>query len=304
MPFSKAGEQRESLIGLSYGFAAYFAWGLLPLYWKTLEQVPAFEILCHRIVWSTVFLLLLLRTGGRWGKFRKAIRDPRTILILTASTLAIGANWFVYIWAVNSGHVLETSLGYFINPILSVILAVAFLKERLRPLQTCSVALATVGVLYLNSGYGQFPWIAMALACSFGIYGLLRKIAPVGALTGLAVETFILTGPCLLYLLHLESSGNGVIFTGDVAVLWVLLAGPVTCIPLLWFTAGARRLKLSTIGLIQYLAPSMQFLLAVFYFGEPFTSDHLVSFCLIWAALILFSGEALWVENARRRERR
>ncbi len=301
---SRPSEQQEQLKGLAWATTAFAAWGLLPIFWKLLDQVPAFEILNHRILWSAVWVGLLVTVRSRWGEVGQALRSRRTLAMISASTLILACNWLLFIWAVNSGYVLEVSLGYFINPIFSVLLGILFLRERLRRPQYLAVGLAAAGVLFLTLYYGQFPWIGIGLAFTFGIYGLVRKTAPVDALLGLALETLALALPSIAYLTWLESA-QASSWSGDPVTLMLLAAaGPATSLPLLWFALGARRLRLTTMGLLQYIGPSIQFVLAVFVFRERFTSAHLIAFSLVWTALAIFSLEALWTERLTRRRMR
>lgn len=281
---------------------AFLIWGLSPVYWKALGAVPAFEILTHRIVWSFLFLLPLLAGGERRRAFGRALREGRTLRVLLFSTLVVGGNWFLYIWAIQAEHVLQTSLGYYITPLVNVLLGVVFLKERLRRPQVLALGLAALGVVYLTLGYGQFPWISLVLAVSFGVYGLVRKVAPVGPVVGLAVETLLLSLPAAAYLVHLDRAGLGA-FGRLGATPSLLLVGSalVTAFPLLLFTQGARLLHLSTIGFLQYIAPSCTFLLAVFVFREPVAPAQLVTFGLIWTALAIYSWDSLVFLRRHRR---
>lgn len=284
---NNATEKRK---GVAYGLSAFLSWGLIPLYFKIVADVPALEVLAHRILWSLVFLLIIIVWRGRWSPFLKLFKDWKTLAILSGTTVFIAANWLVFIWAVFHDRLWEASLGYFINPLVSVTMGVIFLRERLRKGQVFAVVLAGVGVTYLAVGNGSLPWVAIVLALSFGSYGLLRKIAKPDAIMGLTVETVILAPLAVGWLVW--NAGNDTlafIFAGWEKSLWLLAAGPLTALPLLWFTEGARRLRLATLGFLQYLAPSMQFLLAVLVFGEPFGKVKAISFGLIWAALLLYS---------------
>lgn len=281
--------------GALYGAGAYIIWGLLPLYWRALHGVPALEILAHRIVWALVIALALvgLRRGG-WAWLRAALASPRTLATFSLSAVLLTINWGVYIWAVNAGHVVETSLGYFINPLLNVLLGVLFLRERLRLGQGIAVAVALCGVLYLTLQLGAPPWIALCLAGSFGLYGLLRKTAALGSLEGMTIETLLLAAPALVYLIWLELGGSGVFLRGGAATSLLLVgAGAATATPLLLFAAGARRLTLTTMGILQYIAPTLQFTLGVTLFGEPLTAQRLIGFGLVWAALAIYSIEGV-----------
>ncbi len=278
--------------GVLYAAGAFLMWGILPIYLKSIKAAPPMQILGHRIVWSVLFLLIVITWRKEWGIFRQIIRSRRTMLVLFSAACLLAVNWLTYIWAVNSGHVVESSLGYFINPLVSVLMGVIILHERLRPLQWIPVGLATLGVAYLTWRFGSLPWIALVLAFTFGLYGLIKKTAPVEALYGLVVETALLFLPALGYLLFVESQGTGTFGHGDTTLSILLsLAGLVTAIPLLMFASGARLIPLSTLGIVQFIAPTGQFLLGVLLYHEPFTSDNLVGFSLIWMALILFTVE-------------
>lgn len=286
--------------GYLYAVGAYLAWGFLPIYWKALQGVPALEILSHRIVWSLVFLLLLLVYRRRVGRLRAVAQNRRVLLVLLLSACILALNWGTYIWAVNANRVVETSLGYFINPLVSVLLGVLFLRERLRAGQWAAVAVAALGVLYLALLYGRLPWVALVLALSFGFYGLIRKTAPVAALTGLTWETAWLFLPALAIILYWRGQGTGA-FTGAGWQTSVLLMGSglATAVPLLWFGLAARRITLVNIGILQYLAPTCQFLLGVFLYHEPFNYSQLVGFFLIWLALFLYTLDSL-IHNRKR----
>ena len=280
--------------GILYAAGAYILWGLLPLYWKALHDVPSSQIVAHRLVWSLVFVGLLLTARRNWGWLGKAIGQPRVLLIFALSGTLLTVNWLVYIWGVNAGFIVETSLGYFINPLVNVLLGYVFLKERLRPVQWAALAVALAGVLYLTFSYGAFPWIALTLAFSFGLYGLIRKTATLNSAEGLFVETAVLFLPALGFLLFHELRGTGAL--GHVDTLTTLLligAGAVTSIPLILFAAGARRVTLTTLGLLQYIAPTMQFLIGVLIYGEAFGIGRVIGFGLIWLALLLYTAESL-----------
>ncbi len=284
--------------GMVYAAGAYICWGLLPFFWKALQGVPALEILAHRMVWSLLVVLLLLSYQGRWEWLQVVLVGPRILLTFLTTALLLTTNWFVYIWAVNAGYVVEASLGYFINPLVSVLLGVLFLKERLRFWQAVAVIIALAGVVYLTFSYGALPWIALTLAVSFGLYGLMRKTARLPSLEGLTLETLLLFLPALGYLLVLEWSGQGA-FGHTTATTNVLLAasGLATAVPLLLFAAGARLIPLSLLGVLQYIAPTLQFLIGVSVYHEPLTWTRLVGFCLIWLALGVYSIEGLLQRN-------
>lgn len=287
--------------GILYGIAAYSIWGFLPLYWKALQDVPAGEILANRIVWSFVFVVLLLTLQRNWGWLKPALRQRRVILTFVATGILLTVNWFVYIWAVNAGYVIETSLGYFINPLVNVMLGYIFLQERLRKGQMAALALAVAGVLYLTFSYGSFPWIALTLAFSFAFYGLLRKTASLPAAEGLSLETAVIFLPAAAVMAYSYRSGSGSFAAGDPRTTLLLVGvGVVTAVPLLLFSAAARRITLTNIGLLQYIAPTIQFLLGIYVFGEPFSNEQLVGFSLIWLALIVYSFESIWVSRAKR----
>jgi chloramphenicol-sensitive protein RarD len=284
--------------GVLLAIGAYGIWALFPIYWKALIEVPAIQIIGHRIVWSFLFLSILLLVRKEWGQFRQEAFSTNTVLLFTLSGCLLAVNWLTYIWGVNAGLVIETSLGYFINPLVSVLLGTVFLREKLRPLQWLPVGLAALGVLYLTVQYGSVPWIALVLAFTFGTYGLLRKTAPLGSLYGLTLETLILTVPAALFLLFAEAQGVGVIGRVSPGVMILLvLTGVITALPLLMFSSAARQIHLSTLGILQYIAPTGQFLLGVLVYREPFTPAHLVGFGLIWTALILYTLEGLLVRR-------
>ena len=244
----------------------------------------------HRALWSFFFLLIVLISQGHFNDFMAAVKSRRTLMILLPTTMLLGFNWFIYIWAVNNEHILQASLGYFINPLVNVLLGMIFLKERLRPLQKVSLGLAVVGVLYLTIHYGEFPWIALSLAFAFGFYGLVRKVAPVSSLVGLSVEMLLFFVPALAYIVFLDSKGIGALFHISTKIdIFLIGTAFLTAIPLLIFTLGTRRLNLSTVGFLQYIAPSCMFLLGVFLYDEPLSSAHMLTFVLIWTALCLYS---------------
>ena len=285
--------QQESLPGVTYASAAFLIWGLGPIYWKVLNTIPAFETIMHRVIWSFLFLLIILVYQRHWNEFIAAIKNRRTFLILFPTAILIGLNWFIYIWAVNNEHILQASLGYFINPLVNVLLGMVFLKERLRPLQTVSLVLTGIGVLYLTFHYGEFPWIALSLAFAFGLYGLIRKVAPVSSLVGLSMEMLFLSVPALAYIVFIGRKGTGALFHISIKIdLFLMGTAFLTAFPLLLFTLGARRLNLSTVGFLQYIAPSCMFLLGVFLYNEPLSSAQILTFILIWTALLIYSTDS------------
>ena len=277
--------------GTLSAFIAYAMWGVFPLYFKLLHAVPAFQTMTHRVVWSFVFLILIVILRGEIKPFLKSI-TPRVCIIYLVSGVLIALNWLTYVWAVAQGYVLESSLGYFINPLVSVVLGVVFLHEKLRPAQWIPVGLAAIGVLYLTISFGKLPWISLALALTFGFYGLVKKLSPLNSLHGLALETGTIFIPALLYLSVMEFTGAGVFGHGSGLIsILLVLTGIVTAIPLILFAIGAQTVPLNTLGLLQYINPTMQFISGVFLFGEPFSHTQLIGFVIIWAALIFFTAE-------------
>jgi chloramphenicol-sensitive protein RarD len=284
----------ETVLGVLYATSAFLIWGLSPFYWKALGTVPALEIILHRIVWSFVFLVPLVILQRRWKEFLDAMTNRRILFILSSTGILVGCNWLLYIWAVNNDHLLQASLGYYINPLVNVVLGVIFLRERLRPPQILAVLLATAGVLYLTIYHGVFPWIAITLALTFGFYGLIRKVVPVSSIVGLTVETMLLSFPALIYLIYLDTKRMGSIFRVSPGMDLLLMgASLVTAVPLLFFTLGTRRILLSTVGLLQYIAPSGMFLLAVFVFNEPFSMAQVWTFVFIWTALVIYTADSI-----------
>lgn len=289
--------------GLLLGLGAYLLWGVLPLYFKAVAHVGPIEIVAHRIVWSLFFLGALATLWKRWPAIRAALATPRVLLTLALTATLIGVNWLVYIYAVVSGHVLEGSLGYYLNPLVNVLLGVVLLKEPLSRLQKAAVFLAAAGVAVLAAGAGEAIWISLTLAASFALYGFLRKVAPVDSLEGLSIETALLMPLAMAWLIYLQHSGEGAFLEDSLTDVLLVLGGAVTAIPLLLFTAAARRLPYSTLGFLQYVAPSLQFLLAVLAFGEPLTTAHIICFGAIWTALAIFVAEGLRAGRAAARAR-
>ena len=282
--------------GFVSSVGAFVIWGLLPLYWKMLENVPAIEILIHRVIWSCVFLFIVILFQRRFGEFLTAFKD-KGLKFSVLSGFIIGGNWLLYIWAVNAGFVIETSFGYYINPLISVLIGSLFFKERLSPNQYIALGLALIGVMILALGYGRFPWIAIILSLSFAAYGALRKLSGFGPLMGLQVETVFLIFPSMVYFLFLTSNGAGSIVGMNFYYKSLLVgAGVVTAIPLLLFAQGLRNLNLSTVGILQYIGPTINFLLGVFIFHEDFTVYHFLSFLFIWVAVVVFSVSSIMFE--------
>ncbi|PYM01066.1 MAG: EamA family transporter RarD [Verrucomicrobia bacterium] len=274
--------------------ASFATWGLVPIYWKLLSRVPALEILAHRFVWTIVFLGLLLSWQERWREVIGNLRRRRSALFCLGSGIVVGLNWLLFIWAVNIGHVLETSLGYFMTPIVNVLLGAFILRERLSAWQTASILIALVAVSILAFGYGHFPWIALGLCSSFGLYGLLRKQSGTAAIPGLFLETLFLLPLALVYLVLLANRGTLTFGPSHLSLSAILTtSGIVTAVPLIWFGYAARHLRLVTIGFLQYLSPSISFVLGLFVYHETFTRQHFITFLLIWFALVLVSAEAV-----------
>lgn len=281
--------------GFAATVGAFLIWGMFPLYWRELAMVPPLQITSHRILWCTVFVVGFLVWKQGLGWLRATLSRPRAAPLLLASSVLISVNWVLYIWAVNAGHVVESALGYFINPLVNVLLGVAVLGERLNARQWCAVALATLGVAWLTWQVGRLPWIALTLAFSFGTYGLIRKIVSVESVPGLGVESLIMLVPAVGYLVFCEAQGSGSFgHVGRYEDLLLVLAGAITALPLIWFAYGARRIPLSLVGIIQYIGPTLQLLTGVFLFGEAFTQVQLVGFGCIWGALALYALDGLW----------
>jgi chloramphenicol-sensitive protein RarD len=280
--------------GILYAAACYSAWGFLPLYFKSLQEVAPLEILMHRMAWALLLLLGILTWRKQWSWLPKVLRQPKLILGFVLSASLLSVNWFLYIWAINNGMVIDASLGYFMTPLVSVLLGFALLHERLRPYQWLSVAIAASGVVWLAWQTGHPPWIGISLALTFGIYGLLRKTAALGPLEGLSLETLLLFPFAFGYLIWLSFQGQSAFIESGTSTRWLLVAaGPITAIPLLLFAAAARRIPLATLGLMQYIAPSLQLILGVYIFNESFSGDRLAGFVTIWIALALYSLEGL-----------
>jgi chloramphenicol-sensitive protein RarD len=280
--------------GFAYGLGAYGIWGLIPAYFKAVAWAPPLELLAHRVVWALGLLLAVgLRQDGL-AQLRAGLRSRRTLALLFGTSTLIAVNWLIYIWAVFNRHIVEASLGYFITPLVNVLLGVLVLKERLERPVVLALLLAAGGVLWLTLLVGRPPWVSLALAASFGSYGLLRKLVPIGAVAGLTVETGLLCAPALAYLFWAHERGALAFLSGSLGRdLLLVLAGPITAIPLLMFAGAVRRLPLTSLGFLQYLSPSLQFLLATLVYGEPFTAVQAVAFCLIWAALVVFAIHTL-----------
>ncbi|WP_336764614.1 EamA family transporter RarD [Paenibacillus sp. USHLN196] len=280
--------------GLINAIIAYIMWGVLPLYWKLFENVPAGEILSHRVVWSFVFMGILVAVQHRWGDMKRIVADRSLILSLTASGLLIAINWLIFIWAVNNGHVVETSLGYYLNPLLNVLLAVVFLHEKPNRGQWLAIAIAGVAVLIIAIDYGRFPWVAISLAVSFGLYGLAKKKIKQDASVGLFSETAVVLPIALGYWIYLAIVGKATAWTLPASMFFeLLLSGVVTALPLLFFARAAARMSLSTLGFVQYIGPTIMLILSVFVFKETVSPVLLVGFALIWTALIVYATASM-----------
>ena len=285
--------EREQAIGVIYALAAFFSWGFLPIYWKLLGFITPLEILSHRMLWSFFFALLLLFLQKRLGEINVVLKDRKTLFLSIICALIIGGNWFVYIWSVSEARIVEASLGYYINPIFGILLSVVFLKEWLDRLQIVAVILAAIGVTYAVFNFGSFPWVALVLAFSFGFYSLLRKIVIIKPLVGMVIETAILSPFALLILRN-----NSTIPLLQFELSWwqislIVGTGIATLLPLFWFTHAAQKLRLGTISFLQYIAPTIQLLIATLLYDEPFTTAHLVTFSFIWSALILYTLQSI-----------
>jgi len=286
-------------LGILYATGAFLCWGLFPLYFHAIGEVPPIEILAHRMLWSLLFLVIVLTARSQWRWLPDVIRKPKVVASFIASAVLLSANWFMYIWAVNNGHVIDASLGYFINPLVNVLLGQIVLKEKLRRGQWLAVAIAASGVAWLTIQAGQLPWIALILGITFGGYGLLRKTAALAALEGLSFETMILFPVALVYVVWLTLHGqNAFLNTPSNTTRWLLVAaGPITAIPLILFAAGARRISMAVLGMLQYLSPSMQMLLGLWVFHEAFSPERMAGFIVVWSALIVYMGEGLWTSR-------
>lgn len=286
--------------GIWFGIGAYVMWGLFPIYWKWLQQVPALQLLSHRIVWSFITLLITIFLLHQWGTFRSVALKRRVLRIYLLAAILIGFNWGLYVWAVNAGFILETSLGYFINPLLNVLVGVIVLHERLRPLQWVAIGLAAVGVLYLAVVYGSLPWIALGLAFSFSFYGFVKKKAPLGSLYGLTIETGALFIPAVLYLMFSDFNGTGAfLHEGLRADLLMIGAGLVTTIPLLMFSSAAQRIPFSWVGILQYISPSLQFLIGALIYKETLSPARFIGYCIVWVALLAIGVDGLRARRAQ-----
>lgn len=286
--------------GIAYACLAYLLWGLFPIYLKSLQSVPAIEILAHRMLWSLAFLVLVLAVARRWAWIGELAARPRVLLWFTGSAAVVSANWGLFIWAVNSDHVVDSSLGYFINPLVNVLIGALVLHERLRGGQWVAVGIAGLGVAWLTWQAGHLPWIGLALAFSFATYGLMRKTAALGALEGLTLETALLFPFAFGYLAWLAQHGRNSFLEAGAPLQWLLVAaGPVTAVPLLLFAAGARRIPFSLLGVLQYIGPTLQLLIGVWMYREPFPAAKAAGYAAIWVALVVYTAESVWQMRVR-----
>jgi len=292
--------ERQRTIGVGFGLATFIFWGLAPIYFRQVAWVDPYELLAHRVVWSALVLAPLVILANEMGKVRQALRDRRTLLALAGSTLLISLNWLIFIIAIVSDRLLEVSLGYYLNPLINVLLGLVFLRERMGRLRWLGVALGAIGVANLALRHEGFPWISISLALCFGFYGLIRKQTALGARDGLFLETILLLPLALAFLLWMNAQGTGAFLSAAApgSDLMLMASGVVTAVPLLWFAAAARRLELATIGVMQYIAPTLQFFLAVLVYGEAFTSVHAVTFVFIWVGVVCFIVGSLMERRA------
>lgn len=290
--------------GILYAISAFTLWGFFPFYFKALQAVPAVEILGHRMAWAALFIVAVLSYKRHWKWVRPALRSRKTLFTFLYTAVILTVNWLTYIWGVNAGFIVEASLGYFITPLVSVLLGFIFLGERLRLIQGLAIILAAAGVLYMTFGYGTLPWIALVLAFSFGTYGLLRKTAALSSLEGLSLETGLMFLPALIFLLYLEWQGAGSFGHTDIVTTFLLaFSGVATALPLLLFAAAARQITLTSLGLLQYIAPTLQFLIGVLVYNEPFDQVRIIGFSAIWLALFIYTLEGIVVRRRRARIR-
>ncbi len=280
----------DRLTGVIFASIAYILWGFLPIYWKLLKQVPAVEIIAHRILWSCAFVVLLILFLRQWDKIIIALKNSKNLILIMLCSILVTINWFTYIWAVNSNHIVETSMGYYISPLISVFFGMTVLKEKLCAYKYVSIILASIGVILITVQYGKVPWIALALAISFGIYGLLKKLIVVESIIGLALETAILVPFALVFIALRQSEGTDAFGTASIPIILLLLgAGVVTAIPLLLFAKATKSVDLSTIGFLQYITPSINLIIGIFVFRESFTGTHFITFGFIWTALLIYT---------------
>lgn len=283
-------QEKTDLTGVLCGALAFTAWGFLPVYWKLLKAIPSDEILAHRIFWSFIFVFCILAVRKGLGAIKETVKERKNIVNLLLSAFFITINWGMYIWAVNSDHMVEASMGYYINPLMVITLGMTVLKEKLNAMQWLSISFASIGVAVITAQYGRVPWVALLLAASFALYGLFKKLMKAEAMVGLALETAVLTPFAFAYAVYKLINGTSGIYSVSLTTIIILLfSGVATATPLLWYAMGAKRVKLSTIGFLQYISPTISLFLGVFIYGEQFTKAHLISFGFIWIGLIIYS---------------
>ncbi|MXQ53376.1 EamA family transporter RarD [Shimazuella alba] len=283
-------QQKDDRVGMWYATATFISWGILPIYWNSMKQVPSLQILAHRFVWSFIFVAILITLNKQWPLIKQVFSNLTTVFYIAGCAIFISANWFIYIWSVTNNHVIECSLGYYINPLISIAFGMIFFKERLNKWQTVSLCLASISVIILTIQYGQIPWISLSLALSFALYGLFKKLVQADAMISLALETMIMAPFALIYLAFLEANGTGAIaHVSPLVMVLLICSGIITALPLLWFAIGSKRVSMFTMGFLQYIAPSLNLILGIFFFHETFTSIEFISFGFIWIALLIFT---------------
>ncbi|NND81830.1 MAG: EamA family transporter RarD [Gammaproteobacteria bacterium] len=287
-------------LGFVYAICAYFLWGMAPLYWKALSDVPSMEIVAHRMVWSCVFALMIVLLSRHWSQLTALIRQPRVVARLVLASILVSVNWAIYIWAVNSGNIVQSAMGYFINPLINVFFGFLFFQERLNRMQMVAIGCAAAGVMWLIASHGELPWIALSLAVTFALYGVVKKTIRVPAVHGMAVETTFVFLPALGYLLYVDSQGSSWFAESVPITAMLIIGGAFTLAPLLFFAAAAKRISLTALGMTQYLGPSLQLIIGVWIFNEPFASDQQITFALIWLGLLIYTLDQ-WQSQRRAR---
>lgn len=287
-------------LGFVYAICAYFLWGMAPLYWKALSDVPSMEIVAHRMVWSCVFALMIVLLSRHWSQLTALIRQPRVVARLVLASILVSVNWAIYIWAVNSGNIVQSAMGYFINPLINVFFGFLFFQERLNRMQMVAIGCAAAGVMWLIASHGELPWIALSLAVTFALYGVVKKTIRVPAVHGMAVETTFVFLPALGYLLYVDSQGSSWFAESVPITAMLIIGGAFTMAPLLFFAAAAKRISLTALGMTQYLGPSLQLIIGVWIFNEPFASDQQITFALIWLGLLIYTLDQ-WQSQRRAR---
>ncbi|WP_028777077.1 EamA family transporter RarD [Shimazuella kribbensis] len=281
---------KDDRVGMWYAVAAYISWGILPIYWHFLEQIPSLQILAHRFIWSFLFVAILITMRKQWPQIKEVFTSVKTVSMVLAGAVFMCANWFIYIWSVTNGHVIESSLGYYINPLISIAFGMLFFKERLNLWQTVSLCLASISVIILTINYGQIPWVSLSLALTFALYGLFKKVVHVGPVVSLALETIMMIPVAIAYLGFVEFNGTGSLgHVSPFVMILLICSGVLTALPLLWFGIGQKRVSMFTMGFLQYIAPTINLILGIFFFHESFTTVEFVSFSFIWLALIVFT---------------